>query len=114
MTAVLKKASLFFLNLLLVVACHKKALPVIAERKAELPKKVESIYPPRPTVAPDSVAGKQIFMARCVRCHGLPDAKQFTKEKWDDILPLMFPRSGLSNEEALHVRTWLLANAAVK
>lgn len=112
MTAALNKVFLFLL--LLVLACHKKAVPVIAERKTELPKKVESIYPPRPTVAPDSVAGKQIFKARCGRCHGLPDAKQFTKERWDDILPLMFPRSGLSNEEALHVRTWVLANAASK
>lgn len=102
------------LFLLLVGSCYKKAVPVIAERKTELPKKVENSYPPRPTVAPDTVAGRQIFVTRCSRCHGLPDVKQFIKERWDNILPLMFPRAGLRNEEALHVRTWVLANAVAK
>lgn len=92
-------------------ACHKKATPVITERNAELPKKTNSIYPPVQNVAPDTVAGRQIFTARCGRCHGLPEAKQFTVAKWDGILPDMFPRARLTNEEALHVRTFILSNA---
>lgn len=103
------KAALIFL-ILLAAACHKKAVPVITERKTELPKKFESIYPPEQTVSPDTIAGKRIFMARCDRCHGLPGTKQFSVEKWDDILPTMFPRAGLNNEEALHVRAYILAN----
>lgn len=95
-----------------VAACTKKATPVITERNAPLPKKFESSYPPKETIAPDTIAGKRIFTSRCGRCHGLPETKQFSVEKWDDILPTMFLRAGLNNEEALHVRTFVLNNAA--
>ena len=98
--------------ILLLVSCHKKAVPVITERQADLPRKTESLYPPKETVKADTVMGNRLFMARCGRCHGLPEPKQFSKEKWDDILPLMFPRSRFNNEEALHVRAYVLANAA--
>lgn len=99
------------LLLLVLASCQKKSLPLVTERNAELPRKLNNIYPPQATVAPDSLAGKRLFAGRCGRCHGLPDTRQFNTERWDEILPLMFPRSGFNNEEALHVRTWVLANA---
>jgi hypothetical protein len=100
-----------FMLIILLASCHQKAVPVISERKAEPPKKFESIYPPKETVPPDTTAGKQLFTARCGRCHGLPETNQFTAEKWDGILPVMFPRTGMNNEEALHVRAYVFANA---
>lgn len=96
----------------LFYACQPKTAPVITERKAPPPRKIENIYPPRETIAPDTTAGKKIFAMRCDRCHGLPLATQFSRQQWDAILPVMFPRAGLNNEEALHVRSWLLANSA--
>lgn len=99
------------LFLLILVSCQKKTVPLITERKSEPPRKLSSIYPPQATVAADTLAGKRLFAGRCGRCHGLPDTHQFNAERWDDILPLMFPRSGFNNEEALHVRAWVLANA---
>lgn len=106
------KVYLLLAFLFLITACHKKGVPAIVERNAPPPRKIESVYPPRETVAPDSIAGKSIFAGRCVRCHALPVVSQFTRERWDAKLPVMFPRAGLTNEEALHVRSWLLANAA--
>jgi hypothetical protein len=97
--------------LFLLIACHKKTVPVITERNAELPKKIGSNYPPQATVPPDTVAGKSIYTTRCGRCHDLPLPAQFSAARWDDILPTMFPRARLTNEEALHVRTWVLVNA---
>lgn len=108
------RANLLFLFLSLLPACQKKTVPVITERKAELPKKTQFIYPPKPTVPPDTLAGHKLFMARCNRCHGLPDTRQFTTAGWDNILPLMIPRASLNNEEALHIRAWVLANALPK
>ena len=96
---------------LVLSACHKKAVPVITERDAAPPKKFESNYPPKETVTPDTLAGKRIYTSRCGRCHDLPLASQFSATRWDDILPVMFPRARLTNEEALHVRTWVLVNA---
>ncbi len=102
------------LLLLLLAACQKKAVPVITGRKATAPKKIESIYPPKETVAPDTLAGRRIFMNRCDRCHGLPLTAQFSIRQWDAILPTMMPRAGLSNEEAVHVRAYLLATATAR
>jgi hypothetical protein len=99
----------FFIFLLL--SCQKKSVPVITERKADLPRKTESVYPPKATIAADTLLGSRLFIASCGRCHGLPEPKQFSKEKWEAILPLMFPRSRFNNEEALHVRAYVLANA---
>jgi len=96
--------------IVLLASCHKKAVPVITERKAGAPKKFESIYPPKETVLPDTAVGKQLFTDRCGRCHGLPETNQFTAEKWDNILPVMIPRARMNNEEALHVRAYVLAN----
>lgn len=95
-----------------LAGCQRQAVPVIRSRNAPLPQKLESVYPPRETVKADTLSGKIIFANRCGRCHGLPVPGQFNREKWDDVLPLMFPRAGLNNEEALHVRTWVLANAS--
>ena len=100
------------LLLFLLVSCQKKAVPVISDRKARVPQKIESIYPPKATITPDTLAGRRIFVNRCDRCHGLPLTAQFSIRQWDAILPTMFPRAGLSNEEALHVRAYLLATAA--
>ncbi|HUR65957.1 MAG TPA: hypothetical protein VMZ03_06370 [Chitinophagaceae bacterium] len=97
--------------IVLLLACHKKAVPVITARNTDPPKKIESRYPPLETVPPDTLAGKRIFTTRCGRCHDLPLPTQFSVTKWDDILPTMFPRARLTNEEGLHVRTWLLVNA---
>jgi cytochrome c5 len=97
--------------LCMMMACQKKTVPVITERNTAPPKKFDSNYPPKETVPPDTLAGKRIYTSRCGRCHDLPTPAQFTVARWDDILPTMFPRARLSNEEALHVRTWVLVNA---
>ena len=96
----------------LLPGCQKKAVPQLTDRKADPPAITHFEYPPRETVTPDTLAGRRIFIARCGRCHGLPEPVQFNGKKWDAILPAMFPRSRMNNEEALHVRTWILAHAA--
>lgn len=101
-----------FLLAFLLLSCQQKSVPVISTRKADPPRKLQTVYPPVAAVAVDTAAGKQLFTAKCDRCHGLPLPQQFTKERWDDILPLMFPRSGFSNEEAFQVRAYVLALAA--
>jgi cytochrome c5 len=96
---------------LICVACQKKAVPLVTERKAPPPNISRNAYPPKETVAPDTVAGKRIYANRCGKCHALPTPAQYSVTRWDNILPIMIPRARLTNEEALHVRTWLLANA---
>ncbi len=94
-----------------LMSCQKKSLPVISERKTE-PPKILSVYPPPGTVVPDTLQGKQVFINRCNYCHGLPEPMQFSIAKWEGILELMIPRAGIRQENAVHVRAYVLANAA--
>ncbi len=109
----MKRVLLILLVAVLAVpSCHPRALPVITERKTDPIKPRVNDYPPIETVAPDTAAGKRIFMARCIRCHGLPEPSQYSSARWETILPVMIPRARLDNEQALHVRAYLLAGAA--
>ena len=93
--------------LIVIIACNKKAMPVITSRTAE---------PPLPTklvvdVKPDIETGKIIFTNRCGNCHGLPKPDDFTAKRWDGILSYMLPRARLNNEQGIHVTAYLKANA---
>ena len=103
---------LLVLVFFVLISCTKKALPVITTRETVKPVKRQLVYPPKETVKPDTVLGKEIFVLRCGRCHGLPQPGQFNAGRWDDILPGMIERANLDNEQALHVRTYLLSLAA--
>jgi cytochrome c5 len=93
------------------LACQKKSVPEITGRKTTPPVSVAAQYPPAATVAPDTIQGKAVFMARCNRCHGIPDPHQYTSARWELILASMLPRTRISNDNAVHVRAWVLANA---
>lgn len=97
--------------LLIVAACQRKAVPVITERKTA-PIELPALYPPNGTVAPDTIIGKTVFTGRCSRCHGLPDLLLYTEEKWENILASMIPRSGIPMDNRVHLRAYVLANAA--
>ena len=101
----------FVLLFITIIACNKKAVPVITERKNEPPKKAVTVYPPPGTIAPDTVEGKVIFMARCGRCHGLPEPNLYTSKRWDGILASMLPKARINGEPAVHVTAYLKANA---
>ena len=98
--------------ILTFIACQKKTVPVITERKTDPPEKIGTIYPPAGTVTPDTVEGKTVFITRCGRCHGLPDPVQFNSVRWESILELMIPRARIDKENAVHIRAYVLANAA--
>ena len=68
----MKKSLCITFLAILTIACNKKTVPVITERKYE-PKGRVKTFPPPVIISPDTVAGKSIFMARCSRCHGLPE-----------------------------------------
>jgi cytochrome c5 len=109
---------IFPIALLLLVtcffSCQKKVAPVITERKVSPPTKKISIYPPKANIPADTLKGKALFQTSCKRCHGLPDLPVHSIKNWDGILATMFPKTGLSTEEAYHVRAYVLANALEK
>jgi hypothetical protein len=92
--------------LIVIIACNKKAMPVITSRTNE-PPPAKSIT----DVKPDLETGKTIFINRCGNCHGLPKADDFTAKRWDGILLYMIPRARLNSEQGIHITAYLKANA---
>jgi hypothetical protein len=98
----------FTITIGLIVACNRKSLPVMTERKRETPVAER----PASNITPDLAQGKIIFTNRCGRCHDLPKPEQYTAERWKGILSYMNPRAGLNAEQGIHVTAFLQANAA--
>ena len=103
----MKKLIVLFVIAFIIISCQKKALPVITERKEESKKEIQTTI-----ISPDTIAGKSIFIARCGRCHDLPEPAQYTAKRWDGILSYMIPRARLNDEQGVHVTAYLKANAA--
>lgn len=108
------KKLLFFLiaSIFLGMACQKKAVPVITERKYEPPIGVVTTFPPPGTIAADTAIGKMVFVNRCGKCHGLPEPIQFNQKKWDNILFSMMPKAKLNQEQKIHITAYIKAHAA--
>jgi hypothetical protein len=91
----------------ILMGCQKKTMPVITDRKTEPAAPVTATIP----VVPDTLVGKNVFNARCARCHDLPDPGKFTVQRWDDILVRMMPRARLDNEQRVHIKAYLNSQA---
>lgn len=104
------KKVFFILTIILslITACHKKAVPTITDRTTDPPPPVSPVI----NVTPGLEAGKTIFNNRCARCHGLPELNKYNAEKWESILTTMIPRARLDKVQEVHVKAYVLANAA--
>ena len=87
-------------------ACSKKTLPVIATRTIDPPPPVSPVI----NVKPDMETGKAIFTSRCNRCHDLPELAKYKAERWDGILKIMMPRARLNREQEVHIAAYIKAN----
>jgi cytochrome c len=98
---------LFFAISILIIACHKKAVPTFTTRSIDITQTA-----PVNDKIPDLESGKSIFMSHCNRCHALPDPVKYTTKQFDGILPIMIPRARLNKDEATDVTAYLKANCA--
>ena len=108
----MKKSLCITFLTILTIACTKKTVPVITERKYEPSKGIVTTFPSMEIISADTVAGKSIFMARCSSCHGLPEPTLYSEERWDGILSSMIPKARLSKEQGVHITAYLKANAS--
>ena len=58
----MKKTIVPLLLLTGIIACHKKTLPVITERKYEPSKTIVTSYPPPVTIVPGTITGKLFLL----------------------------------------------------
>jgi len=99
------KTAITFLFLLVLVSCARKTAPQIPERTVS----TRSIDVSA-DLKGDPVKGKLVFTAGCKRCHGLPEAGQFTRSRWETVLPSMIRNAGLDAQEAADMREYINAN----
>jgi cytochrome c5 len=97
-------------------ACSKKTAPTAATPSApEAPK--EAPAPPAPPTpndlpaAPDLAAGKQVFEAKCGRCHALKSPGDYPAAAWTGIMDKMAPKARLTEAEKQNVLAYAQANA---
>ena len=108
----MKKLVIFsILCVFAVTSCHKKAVPVITERK-QFPEPPKSTRPAINANTPEYIAaGKTLYEGKCNRCHDLKAPDVYTKERWSSILKIMTPRARLDDEQAQQATTYVMANA---
>ncbi len=91
--------------LIIFLSCTRKTIPQIPER-ASTPMSVKT----EADLKADPVKGKQVFMEGCKRCHGLPEAGQFNRSRWEAVLPAMIRKAGLNTQEAADIREYINCN----
>jgi hypothetical protein len=99
------KTAVIILFLLVLVSCARKTAPQIPERTVA----TRSIDMSA-DLKGDPVKGKQVFTTGCKRCHGLPEAGQFTRSRWEAVLPGMIRNAGLDAQEAADIREFINTN----
>jgi cytochrome c5 len=96
------KTGITLILLFVLVSCARKSTPQIPERTVS----TRSVNL-EADLKGDAVKGKQIFSAGCKRCHGLPEAGQFTRSRWEAVLPGMIRNAGLDAQEAADIREFI-------
>ena len=60
----------------------------------------------------DMSPGEKMFFERCTVCHAPREVTHYTQQQWKGIVPSMFERAGLQEDERQLVMDYLMANAA--
>ena len=56
--------------------------------------------------------GEKMFYERCTVCHAPREVTHYTQQQWKGIVPSMFERAGLEEDERNLVLDYLMKNAA--
>jgi cytochrome c5 len=117
----MKKLLLVLLVGIISASCSKKATPTASSTTAvpPTPKAVplteEAGVPPALLAKPGSdeivLQGKEIYTAKCGRCHDLPVAARYMSQRWAHIMDEMAPKAKLSDSEKSMVLMYVQANA---
>ncbi len=112
--------SLIALLVIVLFGCAKKIAPTNKTAVAETPAKpmdpVKPVEPVKPVVvetktvtaaSEEVVTGKNVFEAKCGRCHGLKEPQTYTAERWVKIVDWMAPKANLNATEKTNVLAYV-------
>lgn len=112
----MKKLIVVMCVLAIVVACHKKAVPTVADRTEQPPAPPPTPPPPGVEMRPafteaEVAAGKIVYETKCTRCHAAKPVDSYTTQRWPGILKSMVPRSKLDSVETRQLTAYVMTNA---
>lgn len=106
--------SLIALLAIVLFGCAKKITTANKPAVAETPAKpVETTKPvvvetKTVTLEPEEVVtGKNVFEAKCGRCHGLKEPQNYTAERWVKIVDWMAPKANLDATQKSNVLAYV-------
>ncbi|MFM7710631.1 MAG: c-type cytochrome [Ferruginibacter sp.] len=102
-TALSYRYTVLFSLLIVLAACSKKTVPSSTQ--------AQSTDKPASTTVDMAVSGKQVFEAKCGRCHALKSPSEFTSQEWRPIMNRMADKAKLSVEEKTQVLTYVMQGA---
>jgi hypothetical protein len=94
----MKKIAIIVALIVFIVSCSHKTTPAA------------SIVIPKAD-SPEAIAGKEVFTAKCGKCHELKDPADYTPKKWISIVNDMAPKAKLDATEKKNVLAYVQANA---
>ncbi len=90
-----------------------------SEPEKKEPVKIPDAVPVQPATPASSIpnkpseeeSGKNVYTAKCGKCHALKNTGAYTYNQWETILKTMIPRARLNADEETQVVTYIRANA---
>jgi uncharacterized membrane protein len=95
--------------ILVIAACHKKAVPTVADRTEQPPPPLKPVG--GVATEADLTAGKTIYETKCTRCHAAKPVDTYTPERWTGILKSMVPKARLDSMQTAQVTAYVNTHA---
>lgn len=96
----------------LIYGCAPKIVEVI-EVTEETEETVEEIFEETTEVlntnmmSEDAISGEKVFNEKCTKCHKAKVVDDYSKERWDVVLPKMISKAQLDETEAAQVTAFV-------
>lgn len=110
------KSTVTLACMLLIFSCSKKIIS-----SAEKPTSDTAVHNSTTAVVNSSnemllvPAGKVLMQNHCTGCHRFHPPADFAKEKWDSVLPIMFTKAKLTDENVkTQIRDYIYSNLSAK
>lgn len=98
----MQKLFFVFTAVVVLVACTPKVVEVIEEVE-ETTDTVETTA----EMSADAAKGAEIYSSKCTQCHGAKIIDNYSKERWDQVLPNMINKAKLDENDAAKVTAYV-------
>lgn len=102
----MKNGLIVLVALTVLVACAPKVVETVTTTEPSGNETNTDILSPV-TMSEDAAAGEVLYNAKCTKCHGAKIVDNYTKERWDVVLPKMIDKAKLNETDAAKVSAFV-------